>query len=336
MFLHKQMKKGMRIVLGSINRSHKLIDYRQGFMQTIVYQKENCTHLVHSLFCYQYRRPILSTFGLFVLMLFLLMLPAMVSPVLAASVKTSPVIAQDAFTNLSLKKYRVAGNRYVTVRIDLDRVNLVQQMIDPETGNNYASFSQLQKKHDQNHEQLLFAINSGIYSKEFTPLGLYIENGKRISPLNRIKSNEGKGNFALLPNGVFYITKNNRAAVLDTDAFNLRFKGDYANIRDAVQSGPMLLINGEYNPYFFPESDSYRIRSGVCALEEGREVVFVVTEDNVNFYQFARFFKEELRCENALYLDGTLARIYYEGRIFGASFWQAKPLVGIWSVIKPQ
>lgn len=104
-------------------------------------------------------------------------------------------------------------------------------------------------------------------------------------------SNRGKGNFSLLPNGVFYITHDNRARILDTNRFDQRFHQGYADIRDAVQSGPMLLIDGEYNPYFLPKSDSYRIRSGVCALNHGQKVVFVVTEDSVNFYEFARFLK---------------------------------------------
>lgn len=238
----------------------------------------------------------------------------------------------DRSHGVAWKTEKFQNHRYVSVEINLDHAHLAQEMINPETGENYGSFSQLKKAHQAQGQSLLFAINSGIYTKEFTPLGLYIESGKKITPLNRIKSNRGKGNFSLLPNGVFYITKDNRAGVLDTDRFDTRFAEDYGNIRDAVQSGPMLIINGEYNPYFIPKSDSYRIRSGVCALNQGQDVVFVVTEDSVNFYEFARFFKEKLHCDNALYLDGTLARIYHQGHVYGASFWQAKPLVGIWSI----
>lgn len=242
-------------------------------------------------------------------------------------------VADDA-AGIQWRTSQFQNHRYISVEIDLDIANLTQTMVNPETGENYGSFSQLKKTLQVEGQSLLFAINSGIYTKEFTPLGLYIESGKQITPLNRVTSNRGKGNFSLLPNGVFYITHDNRARILDTNRFDQRFHQGYADIRDAVQSGPMLLIDGEYNPYFLPKSDSYRIRSGVCALNHGQKVVFVVTEDSVNFYEFARFFKEQLNCENALYLDGTLARIYHQGHVYGASFWQAKPLVGIWSVSK--
>lgn len=236
---------------------------------------------------------------------------------------------------LRFKSERYQGHRYISVEIDLNQANLTHHMANPKTGKNYVTFGALRQLLRTKGEALLFAINSGIYTKEYKPLGLHIEEGAVLSPLNLVTSNRGQGNFSLLPNGVFFLTERNRAEILDTDRFHQRFKGDYQGIKAAVQSGPMLIINGEFNPYFFPESESYRIRSGVCAQDQGRRVIFVVTEDNVNFYEFARFFKEELHCQNALYLDGTLARIYFNGRTYGASFWQSKPLVGIWSVIRP-
>ncbi len=244
-------------------------------------------------------------------------------------------MARSEDNGLRFKSERYQDHRYISVEIDLNQVDLTHHMVNPKTGQNYVTFGALRQLLRTKGEALLFAINSGIYTKEYKPLGLHIEDGKVHSPLNLITSNRGQGNFSLLPNGVFFLTQEHRAEVLDTERFHRRFQGDYRGIKAAVQSGPMLVINGEFNPYFFSESDSYRIRSGVCAKDQGRRVIFVVTEDAVNFYEFARFFKEELQCQNALYLDGTLARIYFNGRTYGASFWQSKPLVGIWSVIRP-
>lgn len=285
-------------------------------------KRENAAIGRHSLFC-QYlskrllRRPLkisLITLGALMIVLGI------------------PTFAHNHIAGIQRQEHQFQHHTYVSVELDLDKVQLEQEMINPENGENYSSFNTLKKAHEIQGKSLLFAINSGIYTKEYTPLGLYIENGKQLSPLNRVTSNRGKGNFSLLPNGVFYITDQNRAAVLDTVAFDQRFNNDYSKIRAAVQSGPMLLIEGEYNPYFISDSDSYRIRSGVCVRNQGQSVIFVVTEDKVNFYEFARFFKEQLTCQNALYLDGTLARIYHFGHVYGASFWQAKPLVGIWTV----
>lgn len=267
-----------------------------------------------------------------------LFLSAFLIPLLLLSAMAifTPVLAENVAEGITLQETRYQHKRYVVVTLSLDKVELQHHWKNNDTGLSYSSLAGLNSATRKKGDELLFAINSGIYTKEYTPLGLYIENHQTYSPLNLVKSNGGQGNFSLFPNGIFYMTDDNRAHVLDTDAFHRQFKRDYANIRDAVQSGPMLLVNGEYNPYFIPKSDSLRIRSAVCAMDEGRKATFVVTEDSVNFYEFASFFRDELQCDkgNALYLDGTLARIYLKGRVYGASFWQAKPMVGIWSVIR--
>ena len=50
-----------------------------------------------------------------------------------------------------------------------------------------------------------------MYQVDNTPLGLFIQNGKTLSPLN---TRSGSGNFYLKPNGVFYITTDNNSVVL--------------------------------------------------------------------------------------------------------------------------
>ena len=259
---------------------------------------------------------------------------AFIYGVIFMGISAHHVAAKEIVAGLDVTENRYQHHRYIDATIDLEKLSLSQHWIDPAIDQGYASFNNFNSAVRKQNQKLLFAVNSGIYTKEYTPLGLYIENKQLLTPLNLVKSNEGQGNFALLPNGVFYITDKNRAYIVDTDRFHEQFQGQYESIKDAVQSGPMLIINGEYNPYFIPKSDSLRIRSGVCASDNGRKVTFVVTEDRVNFYEFATYFKEKLQCNNALYLDGTLARMTVNGRVYGASFWQAKPLVGIWSVIQ--
>jgi uncharacterized protein YigE (DUF2233 family) len=38
--------------------------------------------------------------------------------------------------------------------------------------------------------------------------------------------------------------------------------------------------------------------------------VFVISEARVNFFEFARFFRDELGCGEALYLDGSISSLY--------------------------
>lgn len=234
---------------------------------------------------------------------------------------------------LTLQEERYKRRAYVTVTIDLNQHQLTHfwQAAD---GTPFNSIQKLSNELENSGHTLLFAINSGIYTTDDTPLGLHIEDAQVLVPLNVVTSNVGAGNFSLLPNGVFYITEEHRAEIVTTEAYRALSDEVKHSILHATQSGPMLIVDGEYNRRLIPNSRSLRIRSGVCAKEE--IITFVVTEDEVNFYDFATFFKERLQCDNALYLDGSLARIYFDGRFYGASaLSRMRRLIGIWGVTTP-
>ncbi len=167
-------------------------------------------------------------------------------------------------------------------------------------GNAYGSIQALREALMKEGKELRFATNGGIYSKSYTPLGLYIENGKRYYKLNRGK---GGGNFFLLPNGVFYITDRG-AMVVETRDYHPKQK-----VRHAVQSGPMLVSNGRLHPRFIASSASHYVRNGVGVDREGR-VVFAISNMPVNFHDFATLFRDRLDTPNALYLDGSISAMY--------------------------
>jgi len=149
-------------------------------------------------------------------------------------------------------------------------------------------------------EDLLFAMNAGMYKTDHTALGLFIQNGKMITPVNKAS---GQGNFYLQPNGIFYITKNSLAGICCTNDFT-----NNSNIRYATQSGPMLLVNRKMNPTFKEGSLNLNIRNGVGILPNNK-LIFVMSKRPVNLYDFAAFFKKA-GCSNALYLDGFVSRTY--------------------------
>jgi uncharacterized protein YigE (DUF2233 family) len=70
----------------------------------------------------------------------------------------------------------------------------------------------------------------------------------------------------------------------------------------------MLLIDGEIHPAFKKGSKNLNIRNGVGILPDNK-VVFAMSKEEVNFYDFAEFFKSK-GCKNALYLDGFVSRTY--------------------------
>ena len=82
----------------------------------------------------------------------------------------------------------------------------------------------------------------------------------------------------------------------------------HANIQYATQSGPMLIIDGKLHAEFKKGATSVHYRNGVGILPNGN-LLFVMSKEKVNFYDFATFFKNK-NCENALYLDGFVSKTY--------------------------
>jgi uncharacterized protein YigE (DUF2233 family) len=148
--------------------------------------------------------------------------------------------------------------------------------------------------------ELTFAMNGGMYKKDQSPQGLFIENGVTHTPLDTLS---GNGNFYLQPNGVFYITGDDKPVICQTTDFV-----HSERIKFATQSGPMLLIDGQVHPAFKKGSANLNIRNGVGILPDNT-VVFAMSKQEVNFYDLAEFFKG-MGCQYALYLDGFVSRTY--------------------------
>lgn len=165
---------------------------------------------------------------------------------------------------------------------------------------NLKSIARLKKEVEAHNEKLIFAMNGGMFEPDNSPKGLYIENFKILKPIGTL---QGSGNFYLVPNGVFYLTRNHQAEIIETKKFRQN-----PEIKYATQSGPMLLINGKINPVFQKDSKNLNIRNGVGILENG-DLIFAMSKKEINFYSLAQLFKEA-GCKNALYLDGFVSRAY--------------------------
>ena len=155
--------------------------------------------------------------------------------------------------------------------------------------------------------ELKFATNAGMYNSEFGPIGYTVLQGTQILSLNL---NQGAGNFHMMPNGVLWWDKNNRVSITESHKLNEMLQSGVAKPWYATQSGPMLVIDGKIHPKFNPTSTSQKTRNGVGICEDGN-LKFVTSNEPVNFYQFASLFKEDLNCNNALFLDGGIASALY-------------------------
>ncbi|MBL9049827.1 MAG: phosphodiester glycosidase family protein [Tabrizicola sp.] len=165
----------------------------------------------------------------------------------------------------------------------------------------YGSFRKVDAALAEQGQALGFAMNAGMYHRDLSPVGLYVEEGVERS---RIVTSDGPGNFGLLPNGVFCI--GDRFRVIESRSFR-KTKPD---CRFATQSGPMLVIDGKLHPKLLPESDSLYIRNGVGVSADGTRAVFAISNSEVNFHAFARLFRDGLGLPDALYFDGNISRLY--------------------------
>lgn len=153
-------------------------------------------------------------------------------------------------------------------------------------------------------KDLVFAMNAGMYEPNRQPVGLLISDGQELSPLNQKR---GRGNFYMHPNGIFGITNADRAFILTTKTYAERGIAP-AQLKLATQSGPVMLINGKINKIFTPNSDNVHVRNAVGIRDDGM-VVFAISEQKVSFFELSMFMLE-LGCTYALYLDGTVSRMY--------------------------
>ncbi len=217
-----------------------------------------------------------------------------------------------------LNSYQAKG--FAVCEFDLRRytLKLFWKQLD---GQPYGSLRNIPRYAASKDEALVFATNAGMYRPDRSPVGLYIENGQQQS---KVEAARGVGNFYLKPNGIFYVN-GDKAGILETGHF-LR-EHPYVDI--ATQSGPMLVIDGRIHPKFSVGSTSKKIRNGVGIIDS-RTIVFVISNDPVSFTEFAKFFRDWLRCSNALYLDGSISSIFAPSLKRSDELWPLGPIIGVY------
>lgn len=212
---------------------------------------------------------------------------------LGSPVKTNTVIAQRA---------AYAGHTYSFCIINPKKADL--NIANKPIKNTNHGFKALHDYLNKRKKTLAFAMNAGMYKPNRQPVGLLIANGRSYSNLN---SRKGKGNFFMQPNGVFGVRDDGSAFIYTTRSYaNMRLSAN--TVWAATQSGPIMVLNGKINPKFTYKSENIHFRNAVGVRSDGK-VIFAISEQRVNFYEFSSFLKK-LLCVDALYLDGTVSRMY--------------------------
>jgi uncharacterized protein YigE (DUF2233 family) len=195
---------------------------------------------------------------------------------------------------------KVRDREYTTCRV-ASRTESLRLYHADEQGRCHGSFERLRESLGAGGQTLLFAMNAGMFHADCRPVGLLVVDGRELAPVNR---SSGTGNFFLQPNGVFLI---------DAAGPRVVVTHEYRDQKPimATQSGPMLVHRGliPSSPAFAAGSRSRRIRNGVC-VPRADEIALVISEDEVTFNEFANYFRQELGCSEALYLDGSISSLY--------------------------
>ena len=178
----------------------------------------------------------------------------------------------------------------------------IATVLGPKPDMPYRGLGGLAEDRAKESADVAFAINGGMFDEEGQPIGYYVEDGKRLKTIN---TNEGPGNFHMLPNGVFFGTGGKWQVHTSANFIeNITKRPAFG-----TQSGPMLLIDGKLHPKIAEDGDSRHIRNAVGVDEDGR-AHFVISEVPVSFGKLARFFRDELELDEALYLDGKVSALW--------------------------
>ena len=210
------------------------------------------------------------------------------------------------------------GSRFTVCAIDTarDEVRLAWRGAD---GRPLRSLAALEGSLGADAARVRFAMNAGMYDEEGAPIGLFVEQGEERKTLSR---KGGSGNFHLLPNGVFAVDARGQLSVTATTAFRKQVPAPVW----ATQSGPMLVIDDKLHPKFDANGTSQLVRNGVGVARPDKAFL-VMSEDGVSFGRFARLFRDELGCRNALYLDGSVSSLWDPGSGRQDAYSQLGPMI---------
>lgn len=207
---------------------------------------------------------------------------------------------------------------FTVIAIDTTQHRLGLYLYD-DHGKPFKRFNQLAAWLKQQGKTLGFAMNAGMFQENYAPVGLFISEGKQLKRLNLANA---KGNFYLKPNGVFLVAKGKPYVIESSEYLKIKDK-----VELATQSGPLLVRNNQIHPQFKPNASSHLIRNGVGV--SGTTAYFVISEQPVNFYEFATFFRDELHCPDALYFDGVVSSLYSVKFGRNDDFVNLGPMIGV-------
>lgn len=223
----------------------------------------------------------------------------------AGMMLATALTCQSGAQAAELRQYQYHQVFISTCRAD-PRTDTIRMYWKDPAGNPLGNFSRLDAHLRSQGQEMVCATNAGIYDKQLQPLGLYVENGTQLRKLNTRKN--AYGNFYLQPNGVFVLGEH-QAYIVETSDYEAELGLWNTVARYATQSGPLMIVEGRINPRFDPDSANTVVRNAAC-LDASGVVTLAIARNPISFHDFATFLRDTLKCSDALYLDGSISRMY--------------------------
>lgn len=204
---------------------------------------------------------------------------------------------------LRLVEKRHRGRRWTGVEVDPGGWRMDVFLSGP--GGFLRNFKALEDYAGILGRRVVVAMNAGMFEADGAPVGWCVAEGKRVRGAN---VEAGAGNFFLKPNGAFAV-REGKAVVMETGA---AVRDGLAGAGLVTQSGPLLVSGGVVHGGFKEDSVNRRIRNAVGVTAAGR-VWWGISEEEVSFHESATFFRDELGCPDALFLDGQVSKLHAPG-----------------------
>ena len=167
-----------------------------------------------------------------------------------------------------------------------------------------ARFAHFRGNHERSKTRSCFAANGGMFDEDGQPIGYYVEEGQRLTVLNQ---NDGPGNFHLMPNGVFFGDADWRVARSCNRALCRR--GRKPSPISPPNRARCWSSTENFTRPSIRTANSRKIRNAVGVDATGR-AHFVISEAPISFGKLARYYRDVLNVDNALFLDGSVSQIW--------------------------
>ena len=176
-----------------------------------------------------------------------------------------------------------------------DGVRFKGLVLSEESALDLSLVSESELKGVLNDNEVVCISEVGFYDNGGNHVGLLQIEGKEFFGVDL--GTKGNGNFYLAPNGVFSFDSSTKR-ITESNAYSTnRYKS-----KNSIQSGPLLIVNGELHPKLNLFSLNKHGRSAICSIPQNGQIytLFITALDPVNMYTFSMVLKQRFNCDYAL------------------------------------